>query len=268
MHEENFIFELHIPHQQFTLDASKMFVITQALLGTFSHFCKWRFTRWVRLRVCSFWQEMNCSFSTCRAATAEEVMESSSLQMTPNWEDQSTYWSTGLPSRQTYTGWRNGSTRLWWKWTRRNAKPCTQDRRPPCNNTGWRLPGWGAGLLKGPGGAGREWAEHEPTLSPCSKASQQCPVLYGQEHSQKLQRSDYPLYSTLIRPQWDTVSSFQPPNTRKTSINWSKFRGGPPRGSEAGALALSGEAGGAGFVQLGEEMAWGDLHYFMMLSLD
>ena len=67
-----------------------------------------------------------------------------------------------------------------------------------------------------------------------------------------------PFYSTLIRPQLDAVSSFQPPN-RKTSINWSRFGRGPPRLSGAGALALCGDAEGAGLVQPGEEMACGDL---------
>lgn len=38
MHQEKFIIELQIPHQQFTLHGSKMVVITQVLLGTFSLF--------------------------------------------------------------------------------------------------------------------------------------------------------------------------------------------------------------------------------------
>lgn len=54
------------------------------------------------------------------------------------------------------------------------------------------------------------------------------------------------------------VSSFNSPNTRKTQTNGSKFGGGLPSLSGAGALALCGEAEGAGLSKSEEELAPGD----------
>lgn len=54
------------------------------------------------------------------------------------------------------------------------------------------------------------------------------------------------------------MSGFNSPNTRKTQTNGRKFGGGPPSSSGAGALALCGEAAGAGLSKSAGELAPGD----------
>lgn len=52
----------------------------------------------------------------------------SSLQITPNWMEQSIYRKGVLPSRRILTGWRNEPTGISWNSTKKNTKSHTSDR--------------------------------------------------------------------------------------------------------------------------------------------
>jgi len=72
-----------------------------------------------------------------------------------------------------WTGWINGPRPIVWISTRPDAGSCTWVTTTPYNTTGLGRSGWWkAPDRKGPWGAGRQLAEHEPTVCPGGQEGQ------------------------------------------------------------------------------------------------
>ena len=97
-------------------------------------------------------------------------------------------------------------------------------------------PSWSLWAVSWTWASSEPWHQRQPTASSA--------VLIG--------KGLFPFTQRLLNSFWYTLFR------RDSRINWSEFSGGNQHAQGAGALALRGEAEGAGLVQPGAEMALGE----------
>lgn len=126
----------------------------------------------------------------------------------------------------------------------------------PCNDAVWRLTGWETALLRRT--LGSWWAAGciGSSSGPWMQSRSRVFILgcMNRSMASRLRETINPPYSLLFALHLHTVSFFGSPNRKKTSINWNKSGGGPPRLLGAGALDLRGKSEGMEFAQSRENL--------------
>lgn len=150
----------------------------------------------------ALWSVLRCVLFNICIDDLEEVVECIFVQYA------SDTWGQGDIGR------RNGLTGAFWNPARTSEKSCTQERRALCNDTGWRLPVWEAGLLKkAPGDPGGQL----PAVCHCYEEDQLdwYPGLDNRHEASRLRKVIIPFYSALLRPQLMRCLQFWAPKYRK-----------------------------------------------------
>lgn len=151
---------------------------------------------------------------------------SSSSWMTPNRGDQSVHWRAGLPSRETWAGWRNGPAGISRNSTRTNATSCAWEGRVLCKDT------TGADL------ALSRLCALEATVA---KSNQGCT---DRSTARRSERVTKPLHSAVVRPHLQSCVQFCSPQIDK-------------RGWSAGVSSVEGPQAGQGLERFPGRRGWG-----------